>query len=211
MDMLQRWPLTPGSAFWGEQIKANQLPRIDRSQRVYPAQGEGSTRGKLPRATACLTFSWEVELSSPPDKLLPLAWRDFCACVSKLLPSNDLSGIFWIFEKITFNSCTAKLQDTRLDVNSYQSRAQPNCSVEDVAPVGLSPAECLRLHTFVLPWALFWKLCFLLCAEDSLHDRIARVRLCTYIIITGTYIVKALRVPLSAYTWLFSERQMFKF
>lgn len=149
-----------------------------------------------------------MELSSPPDKLLPLAWRDFCACVSKLLPSNYFSGIFWIFEKITFNSCTAKLQDTRLDVNSYQSRAQPNCSMEDVAPVGLSPAECLDcILLYSLEHSSENSVFFcVLCAanaEDSLHCRTARVRLCTYIIIT--YIVKALRVPLSAHTWLFSE------
>lgn len=47
------------------------------SQRVYPAQGQGSSQAKLLRATACLTFSWEVELSSPPDKLLSIASHYF--------------------------------------------------------------------------------------------------------------------------------------
>lgn len=72
MDMFQSWPLTPGSAFRERQIKGNQLPHIECSQRVYPAQGQGASQEKLLWATACLTFSGEEELCPPPDKLLPI-------------------------------------------------------------------------------------------------------------------------------------------
>lgn len=84
MDMFQSWPLAPGSAFWERQIKANQLPRGECSQRVYPAQGQGSSQEKLLWATACLTFSWEEELSPLPNKLLPVLYYYYYFSVFKL-------------------------------------------------------------------------------------------------------------------------------
>lgn len=41
-------------------------------------------------------------------------------------------------------------KDTQLNVNSYKSGAQPDRSTEDVAPAGLSPAECLEC---ILPYS----------------------------------------------------------
>lgn len=70
--------------------------------------------------------------------------------------------------------------DTQLDVNSYKLGAPPNCSI---GSCWSEPSWMLRVHTFILPWACFTKLCvsfYGLCAanaEDPLHYRKARVRL----------------------------------
>lgn len=52
--------------------------------------------------------------------------------VSELLPSNCF-----------FTGIVDGLDDTQLDVNSYKSEAQLHCSIVDIAPAGLNPAERL--------------------------------------------------------------------
>lgn len=88
-----------------------------------------------------------MELSSPPDKLLPIALALFV----RVCPSSCLAiafpGYFGNLRRLHFILAgpSGTLQkDTRLEVNSYKLGAQPDHSVEDVAPSGLSPAKYLE-------------------------------------------------------------------
>lgn len=106
--------------------------------------------------------------------------------MSKLLPSNCFSGVFWLFEKITFNSRRAKWNAAErhtIRCEFLQIGRTTKSLLRGCGSCWSEPCRMLRVHTFILPWALFTKLSvsfYGLCAanaEDSLHYRKSRVRL----------------------------------
>lgn len=90
-------------------------------------------------------------------------------------------------------------------MNSYKSGAQPNRSVEDVAPAGLSPAECLECilsysHVYPSQNSAFPSTGSVQQnAEDSLHYMKARVKLSRHNMVT--YSVYVLYVKDGVRVW----------
>lgn len=115
--------------------------------------------------------------------------------MSKLLvtPSNCFSGVFWISEKITFNSCRAKWNAAKghtIRCEFLQIRSTTKSFHRGCGSCWSESCWMLRVHTFILPGALFTKLCVSFYglsaanAEDSLHYRKARVRLSRHTMVT---------------------------
>lgn len=132
-----------------------------------------------------------MKLSSPPDKLLPIALYYFsvrvCPDSCLVIASQWYFGHLRRLHLVLLEPRGSLQKDTQLAVNCYTSGAQPNHSI---GSCWSEPRWMLGVHTFILPWALFTNFCvsfYGLCvpnAEGSLHYRKARVRLSKHTVVT---------------------------